>query len=432
LAERVLQERYPAERHFLEKIVQASFEVPLPDPEILHDALLHSLVGLAGHPEQKEGVRFRNILIDVVNPLITLPRDLGRFLGNFGVSWAAIGKEVDLADLTAVEALRLFRLPTYQAIRSHKAMLCGTSDSYSRQRSERESYDAIFLSSASDEGERQYLRTALRRLFPRLDSVWSNVHYSSSGRTWRAQRRICDPGHFSSYFRLALGNSILPRKLIDELFESMSDSERIKEFFRERAKRVSNNGRTEIPIILDDILGLSDRISKEQAVNLLRALFAIADEIDLQADEGRGPDDLGNQIRIHWLINELVRDRLPQAERSVLFTELVPDAALGWAVSLVSRMYADHHPRSPDRPTAEDARLVDETSLSWLVEIMGERLRIASENGELLELRHFLSVLYRWMECFGASEEDIHRWTDSQLQHDRFILRMAEAVTTTS
>jgi predicted KAP-like P-loop ATPase len=127
LAEMLLAERYPTERHFLEKIVQAVFEVPLPDAELLQEALLKEIIDLTGHPQDQDGVRFRNVLTDVVNPLIALPRDLSRFIGNFGVSWAAIGREVDAADLVAIEALRLFRLPVYQAIRSNKGMLCGAS-----------------------------------------------------------------------------------------------------------------------------------------------------------------------------------------------------------------------------------------------------------------------------------------------------------------
>jgi predicted KAP-like P-loop ATPase len=102
LAERTLEERYPADRHFLEKIVQAAFEVPLPDPTLLHEAILNAVLAFAQHPQDDEGVRFRNVLADVVNPLITLPRDLVRYMGSIAVSYAAIGEEVALADLLAI------------------------------------------------------------------------------------------------------------------------------------------------------------------------------------------------------------------------------------------------------------------------------------------------------------------------------------------
>jgi predicted KAP-like P-loop ATPase len=180
LAERVIEQRHPADQHFLEKIVQASFEVPTPDAATLHGALLAGVVSMARHPDGEEGVRFRDILADVVNPLIRLPRDLVRFMGSISVSYAAIGEEVNLAYLVATEALRLFRFPVHQAIQANRGMLCGTGSGHGRTGDLRTLYDAIFLETAKTDREREHLRTALRRLFPRLDSVWGNLHYDPS------------------------------------------------------------------------------------------------------------------------------------------------------------------------------------------------------------------------------------------------------------
>ena len=401
---------------------------------MLHDAVLNAVIALGGHPDRDSGIRFRNVLVDVVNPLISLPRDLGRFLGNISVSWAAIGEEVDFADLVAIEALRLFRLPVYQAIRSHKTMLCGTSGEYGHQRNQAAAYDAVFLASANSDREREFLRTGLRRLFPRLDSVWSNVHHgSSAAAVWRASRRICDPGHFSTYFRLALGQDVLSRRVLEELLGSLSDADQLKRFFRERGSIVRKDGRSELPIVLDDLIGSANRISKEQAATLMRALFEIADELDLERDEERGSLGFGgNQLRLHWLLNEFVRDRLTQGERSALLKEILPRASLGWAVSLTGRLHSEHYPRQPDRETPMDQRLVDELTLS---ELMGEtlrRLREASHSGELLSLRHFLYILYRWREFAGAASGEVRAWADSQLTQDEFIVRLAAAVTSTA
>lgn len=167
LAERLIAEKYPSERNFLEKIVQAAFEMPLPDPKILQERLLQALTDIAGHPEGQDGVRFRNVLSDVVNPFVQLPRDLARLIGNFSVSWAAIGEEVDAADLIAIEALRLFCFELHQRIRTNKEFLCGTSVEGSRPRDLAGAYDERFLSVAKNEDQKNALRTVLRRLFPR-------------------------------------------------------------------------------------------------------------------------------------------------------------------------------------------------------------------------------------------------------------------------
>jgi hypothetical protein len=42
--------------------------------------VLNAVLAIAKHSEEEEGVRFRNIIEDVVNPVIMLPRDLVRGL----------------------------------------------------------------------------------------------------------------------------------------------------------------------------------------------------------------------------------------------------------------------------------------------------------------------------------------------------------------
>ena len=388
-AERVLAERFPAERHFLEKIVQAAFEVPFPDPSILHDALLKRVLEIAPHPENDDGVRFRNIVSDVVAPLIKLPRDLVRFMGVLNVSWAAVGEEVDLADLLAIESLRLYRFPVYQAIRSHKGMLCGSGSGVSRSRDQKVIYDETFLISAKDDRDRDFLRTALRRLFPRLDSVWANVHHSSSEPIWRSKRQICSPEHFSSYFRLALGTDVIPRKVLDGLIVNIGDGEHIKSFFRDHSKITRADGRSDVPIVLDDLMGSSERIPTEALPVFLSALFEIADEIDLERDDEKGGWAHGtNELRINWLINALVRDRLPQTQRSKLLRNALEKASLGWSVVLTSRIRTEHWPRSHEQRTLPDLCLVDRETALEITATTLQQLRSAAESGQLIQLRH--------------------------------------------
>jgi len=433
LAERTLAQRFPAERHFLEKIVQAAFEIPLPEPAVLQDALLHTLVTLAGHPGDDDGVRFRNILADIIQPLIILPRDLVRFVAAVNVSWSAIGEEVDFADLLAIEALRLFRFPLHQAIRSHRSMLCGSGEDYGRPRNQEKAYSDLFLSSAKTDADREYLKVALRRLFPRLDSVWANVHYdSSSERDWRARRRICAPAHFSSYFRLTLGPDAIPRKLLDGLIAKAGDREYVQAFFRERVKAVRSDGCSEVPIVLNDLIGSGNKISTDKVVPFLAAIFEIADELDVERDEERGFGSVGsNNLRLHWLLNELVRDRFSQAERNQLLKQTLQGASLGWAIDLIRRLHSEHHPRTPQQSIAPGQCLVDGFVATELVAGVLERLRRAAQTGDLLQLHHLVSVLFRWRDFTGQADEP-KEWTNTQLGQDAFVVKFAAAATSTS
>ena len=107
----------------------------------------------------------------------------------------------------------------------------------------------------------------------------------------------------------------------------------MQRFFRERSQVTRSDGRSEVPIVLDDLTGSADRIPTEKVQAFLNALFEIVHDLDLERDDERGFGSVGtNQLRMHWLINEFVRDRLPQADRSRVLQEALRGASLGWTM----------------------------------------------------------------------------------------------------
>jgi len=432
-AEKILHERYPAERHFLEKIVQASFEIPLPDSDSLRDALLAALNNIVDHPKDEKGVRYRNLLADVVYPNITLPRDLVRFIGNVSVVWAAIGAEVDLADLVAMEALRLFKIRVYQAIRANKILLCGTGGDTSGTKKDLVArYEEVFLSSDTSDVEKDVIRVALRRLFPRLDSVWGNLHHSSSDRVWRAERRICDPAHFSSYFKLALGQDVLPRRVVNDLIEHVGDSEYVRQTFLDHLSAVRKNGKSDIPLLLDELTAMPQRIPVDMVPTFLASLFEIADRLDIQRDEEPGGFAVGNELRLHWLVKALIEDRFDQPERSTLFRAICRNASFGVLISYAERVYDQAHPRRADQERPVDQRLVDENTTALLIDLALSRIRQFAANGTLCCEHHLLSTLFRWREFAADDGKEVKTFTDLQLANDEFVLKIADALTVTA
>jgi hypothetical protein len=52
---------------------------------------------------------------------------------------------------------------------------------------------------------------------------------------------------------------------------------------------------------------------------LLAALFELGDDLDVPSDEERGFSIGDNQLRIHWLLRRLTRERFDLATRSAIF-----------------------------------------------------------------------------------------------------------------
>ena len=122
LAENVVLSRFPSEGpHYLEKILQAPFELPAPSAESLRRLLLASVEAISGTPEEAQIVRFMNVFYDAVVPFIRTPRDVVELSNALRVTWPAVVNEVDRADFLAIEALRLFAPDVHSSIRRNAA-----------------------------------------------------------------------------------------------------------------------------------------------------------------------------------------------------------------------------------------------------------------------------------------------------------------------
>jgi predicted KAP-like P-loop ATPase len=235
LAEAIVQEKYPTEGpHFLEKIIQAGFDIPEPRQDDLRNELLGQIAEICGTPDADAMIRFMNVFYDVVAPEIRTPRDLIRVTNSLAVTWPAVGNDVDRADFIGLEVLRLLRPVVYRALRSNKEWLTMTTGQLSRWTQEqRNQIDKTLLPNVA-EADRERLRQALMRLFPPLASVLSNVVYGEDSKAeWSRERRVCASDHFDSYFRLAISDDVLAKQEIDELVAHASDDAFITAALRE-------------------------------------------------------------------------------------------------------------------------------------------------------------------------------------------------------
>ena len=105
----MVSEKYPSEGpHYLEKIVQAAFEVPAVSSEDIRAAFMAEVNATCAAKEDEDPVRTMNIMYGLVTPLLKSPRDLKRLIGMLQVTWPAVSSEVDRADFVAMEACVYF------------------------------------------------------------------------------------------------------------------------------------------------------------------------------------------------------------------------------------------------------------------------------------------------------------------------------------
>lgn len=425
LAEKAVAEKYPSEGpHFLEKIIQASFELPLPARDDLNTAVLSQIETLCGLQKDTDPLRrFMNIFYDVVSPYLNTPRDLTRLSNSMAVSWPAIAKEVDVADYVALEVMRLYEPSLYNTIRTNKERMCGLRSEYSNN--ENPEQDIQNFLKVVPEKRRNQAKLALMRLFPRFE----NVGYASSFLDqWEALRLVCTDKHFDTYFRMAIGDDTLSIDEIDEFVSRCGDKDYVKHVFLKAFGSIRKNGKSKVPLLFDEVNVHASRIDKAKFQPLISAIFEIAD--DIYRIEDRGSVSFCDcYLRIHWLIRKLTFERCDLDERNEIFSVACGGAQVGWLVDFTSSAIDDHFPRKGNEPEPPEKCLVKKEYLAELKAHTIKTIESVAASGNLIAHPHLGHILFRWQAFAEDDGTMVKSWTREQFNDDVALSAIARAFT---
>ncbi len=421
LADKAVAQLYPSEGpHFLEKIIQAGFELPMPLQSDLNAAVLSSVEDVCGEPNEDQIRRTMNVFYDAVAPYLNTPRHVARFRNAIGFTWPAIANEISVADFIALETLRLYEPELFRHARAHKEALCGTrSDGDQRD-------DARFepFLRGVPEKNHEVAKLALMRLFPRLEEIGYGGDFVSA---WDAERRVCVEKHFDTYFRLALSEEALSTDDLEDLIQRAGDRDHVQNVMRRAAKTERKGGQSMIPVYLDELTTHARRVHKESVAALLAALFEVHDEIDLEKDSERGFMAMADtSLRYHWLIRRLTADRFTIEQRTQVYLAATERAAVGWLVEFVSSARRDYH--REEGPRREEECLVTEAALEPLTERALSAISAAAQDGLLLHHKDLMSILYRWRD-FSGDPAAVRDWTSAQITNDDAVVILARRMT---
>ena len=427
LAEKAVAEMYPSEGpHFLEKIIQASFELPLPARDDLNRAALSKVETLCGPFQDNDQVRrFLNIFYDAVSPYLNTPRDLARLSNAMDVSWPAVAREVDAADYVTLEVMRLFEHSLYNAIRANKERVCGVRPRYGREEDpKKEIEDFIKL---VPEKRRDHAKLALIRLFPRFENVGYSESFTDK---WEAQRLVCTKKHFDTYFRMSIGDETLSVTEIDDFVSNCGDGEYVKRTFRKALASIRKSGKSNVPVLFDEVNVHAPKIEKARFEPLISAIFEIADDIDRKEDRERGGFAIGdNHLRIHWLIRKLTFERCDLEERSRIFMAACQAAQVGWLVDFTSSAVSDYFPGKDKEPELPEKCLVKKDNLPELKSHTLKIIKASAASGTLISHPHLPFILFQWNRLAEDDGAEVKSWTSEQLRNDEAVPLLAKAFT---
>lgn len=427
MTERAVSCRYPSEGpHYLEKIVQAGFELPEISRSHIDGILQARLKEILPVVEEAGSVFSSDLYHQAVAQEIRTARDVKRLTGMLSVTWNAVRGEVNIADFLALETLRLFRPHLYGAIRSNKDRLVDTREEADSLQPERQTEDLRPFLDHEPKDQRDRLRGVLFHLFPGAASG-----SQGSGDEGSRDRRVCAPEHFDTYFRFCLSPEAVPRREIEELVRLANDdghvNGHVKQVLIASLGIGWTKGRTKASYLLEALRAHSEDFHVSSIRPFLVTLFAIADEFLDKPDKVGSYIPVDNGNRIYRLVTALVRDRIFLKERSDILGQACRSASLGWLVYFNDLVHKEHHPGKDRVPALPKHRLTTEDDAAAIRQETLSRIRRAAKDDDLLGVSDLAHVLLEWCNMSGKESGEVRDWTTEIMKDDQGVVRLAEA-----
>lgn len=195
-------------RSYLEKIVQTAWDVPTVSEHLLLQQLgeaLDASLEEFGEVERFDEARWPDVLAETIFPLINNMRDVKRYAASVRTTVAALKEQVELVDILALEAVRIFLPDVFAKMAAVRASLTTTSSGFGTQ------HESPLLKQGIDDlleasGDRaDVVQDVLRRLFPASIRHFDNSRYGSDWlNTWLKGRRVAHADILSLYFERTL------------------------------------------------------------------------------------------------------------------------------------------------------------------------------------------------------------------------------------
>jgi hypothetical protein len=395
-------------RDYLEKIVQVMYPIPEPSREDLVRLTFESVdAAIEGLPARPLDERYwPNVLNRVIAPLIRTPRDASRYANAVPSVIRAVGTEVNLADLLALEAIRVLqpdifeRLPGLSTALTHIGS--GIVGSYDRTAPVRDRFKPQLDELVASAGSRaEAIRELLTVVFPGSQAITGHTLYTAeSAQPWRRDRRVAHPEVFPIYFARALPEGAIESALVDAVFDSFGDPEQLEELF---------DGLPD-----DRIEALLDRLEDyehDYPTDPTAAIVAIDNLFPrLPRLERRGMFELDSRFRIERVVLRLLRRVEVESQRDAIVEASYPRLR-----SLTAKLWLVFVAGHRENVGAE---LISETTERDLLARLRQEIS-ATEPAALAEERDALRLLHLVRESGEESDEDALRL---MMQSDELLL----------
>ena len=219
---------------YLGKIVQLATEVPpvstIALRRILAEGISTAVGELSRYRFQQD--RYTNMFV-YAQTMFDNVRDVRRYTNGLPGMLTLLGGEVELADVLALEVLRM-RTPSSFALLAAAPQTLALPTRPWEQTQEAEANTRrqleVVIAAASPYAEQT--KELLTRLFPATERFFKNLHYQPDHLSaWRRELRVAHPDVLRIYLSRALPDGVLPVSTVEAALEQLGDATALEQLF---------------------------------------------------------------------------------------------------------------------------------------------------------------------------------------------------------
>lgn len=408
-------------RAFLEKIVQASFDLPIVPADAVRRIFLEELAKLAElYATEANGFspnEWNAALVDCIQPRLRNLRDARRLISSVASHLPLHGAndafEVNILDFLVLETLRVFEPSLHGALFRERGLLLQEFGRPSEKKpTENQAAEERLLENVPEE-RRAIARETIYHLFPPLALAVERVTITRESRKeWIAAKRICSTRHFSRYFELQTADGEVSEQRFSAFLAATETQEGLVGSLveLESAGLLSSLG--------ERLYEAADRLPLVNVVGLISAMFEIAEKLRDQhpVSKFKSPSfSMATAV-------DSVLGRVPDAERrSVVLEALRSSKALSVAASLIrlNTKINERYRNDFDPRLGQDS--VEALKNEWLTLV---RARAAEGAEALMADPELIFLLYMWRNYSGSLDEP-RDWVAKVIETDEGFTRIA-------
>lgn len=295
------EEGFPG-RAYLEKILQVSFDLPAIPELVLNQQVFGALDATLAEFEDRgpfdEG-RWPDVFMEVIKPLITNMRDVRRYAAAVGGTVRDLRDQVELVDLLALEAIRIFLPDVFHRLPALATLLTSTADlEYRDNRQDTESKRQLEDLIALADKHQSVVRSLIERLFLAAQRHLGNTHYNSEwARRWLRERRVANIEILRLYLERIAGQGLIAFNKAEQAWALMPDRGIFDEFLRS----IPSN---QVVDVISSLEAYENEVSRDR---ILPGIVTLLNIVPTLPETDRGMFSFGSDMVVRRVVYRLLK-----------------------------------------------------------------------------------------------------------------------------